>query len=97
MSYNVTLSCPFSRHIVNIGKSEYPETIAKYGKKKKREIGEFSGYVIRLNNGVCHHRPMRDEFIHKRKVCDKSFIQILASFTLPARKLAQDLNTSAYL
>ena len=65
VSYNVTLSCPFSRHKVNIGKSEYPETIAKYGKKKKnREIGEFSRYVIRLNNGVCHHRPMRDEFIH---------------------------------
>ena len=92
----MTLSCPFSTYIVNKSKSEYPETIAKYGKKNK-EIGEFSRYVIRLNNGVCHHRPMRDEFIHKRKVCDKSFIQILASFTLPARKLAQHPNTSAYL
>ena len=33
----MTLLCPFSRHIVNIGKSEYPETIAKYGKKKKTD------------------------------------------------------------
>ena len=41
MSYNVTLSCPFSRHIVNIGKSEYPETIAKYGKKKTEKLANF--------------------------------------------------------
>ena len=93
----MTLSCPFSRYVVSKSKSEYPETIAKYGKKKTREIGEFTRYVIRLNNGVCHHRPIRDEFIHKHKVCDKNFIHILASFTLPARKLAQNPNTSAYL
>ena len=93
----MTLSYPFSRYIVKKSKSKYPETIAKYGKKKNREIGEFSRYVIRLNNGVCQNRPIRDEFIHKRKVCDKSFIQILASFTLPARKLAQNPNTRACL
>ena len=65
VSYNMTLSCQFSRYIVNKSKSEYPETIAKYGKKNKqtknRETGEFSRYVIRLNNSVCHHRPIRDE------------------------------------
>ena len=37
----MTLSCPFSRHIVNIDKSEYPETIAKYGKKKPEKLANF--------------------------------------------------------
>ena len=95
----MTLSCLFSRYIVNKSKSEYPETIATYGlkKKKNRKICEFSRDVIRLNNGVCLYRPIRDEFVHKRKVCDKSSIQALASYTLPARKLAQNPYTSAYL
>ena len=52
----MTLSYPFSRYIVKKSKSKYPETITKYGKKKNREIGEFSRYVIRLNNGVCQNR-----------------------------------------
>ena len=97
VSNNKTLSCLFSRYIVNKSKSEYPETIATYGPQKKREICEFSRDVIRLNNGVCLYRPIRDEFVHKRKVCDKSSIQALASYTLPSRKLAQNPYTSAYL
>ena len=34
----MTVSCPFSTYIVNKSKSEYPETIAKYGKKTEKLV-----------------------------------------------------------
>ena len=37
----MTVSCPFSTYIVNKSKSEYPETIAKYGKKKTENLANF--------------------------------------------------------
>ena len=37
----MTLSYPFSRYIVKKSKSKYPETIAKYGKKKTEKLANF--------------------------------------------------------
>ena len=37
----MTLSCPFSRYVVSKSKSEYPETIAKYGKKKLEKLANL--------------------------------------------------------
>ena len=47
MSDNMTLSCLFSRYIVNKSKSEYPETIATYGLKKKTET--FVNFHVMLS------------------------------------------------
>ena len=46
----MTLSCQFSRYIVNKSKSEYPETIAKYGKKtNKQKTEKLANFPIMLS------------------------------------------------